>query len=187
MRTYYELQNLLNKHGKRLYLASFYLLFAVIALLLLRNLLFFLVLTILTGAVVFIINRLRSPFDLSPIFFSSVVLMHFYDARYVIAFLFLASVFPSILGGSTADFISFLSLLTIFLISYFSAFFPLELPYTIILAAVYALSAFFIIFTLTKEPGKALATFLVLLAVNMAYFTAFTNIFLTVGNIIIAG
>ncbi|MAG15821.1 hypothetical protein CMO88_02055 [Candidatus Woesearchaeota archaeon] len=181
----YKLKNFQKKHRKRIVRNSSYLLFFSLALFLLKDILFLILLTAATGIVAFIINRLRVPFDLSPIFFGSVIIMHFYGVWHVMLFLLFASIIPSVLAGSVIDFISILSLVSILLVSFLVAVTTLNFPYVLILIVLYAVVASLITFALSNELGKALATFIVLLSVNIAYFIALSKPILAIGNIMI--
>ena len=180
-----QLADFQKKHRKRIITASFYLLLLAVGLFLLKNIIFFLLLTTVTGVIVFLVNRLRIPFDLSPIFFGSVMVMHFYGVWHVILFLFFASVIPSILGGSTIDFISILSLSSIVLVSFLVFLTTPELPFVLITVVVYTIITFFITLGLTNELGRAGATLIVLLGVNSMYFIALGKVIINLGNVMV--
>ena len=172
------------RYGRRIATLSAYALMGILLILtvvLLKKVLFFILLAGLTGITVFLINRVRMPFDLSPAFFGTVMVMHFYGPWHAVLFLVLASAIPSVVAGGIIDFIGILSMLSLLLISSLVFLTGTGLPYALILVAAYAAVAFVITLSL-DEPGKALATFAVLLGVNSAYFIALGSPLMVLGD-----
>lgn len=181
-----RLKTFRRKHGRSVATISAYAIMTIVLILLLvllKKILFFMLLAAFTGTLVFLINRVRSPFDLSPAFFGTVVIMHFYGPWHAVVFLLLASAIPSVIAGGTIDFISLFSLSSLLLVSSLVFLTGLSLPYVLILVVMYAALAFTITLFL-DEPGKAIATFAVLLGVNSAYFITLGDAVTGLGNLL---
>ncbi|MBI2663735.1 hypothetical protein HYX10_00130 [Candidatus Woesearchaeota archaeon] len=149
---------------------SLLLLIAIAALaLFLRNILIYALITLATGIIVYAINKVKSPYDFSPVFIGSLIVMHHYGIWHVLLFLLLASIIPSMLAGSMIDIVSVLALTSIALISMLSAATGASTPSLFAMIGLYAATVF-IINAALSSPGKAAATSAVSIAVNTAYF-----------------
>lgn len=159
--------------------------YAVVALLLflfLKSLVFFFFLTALTAIMSFAINRLHSPFDVSPVLFCGVLVMHFYGPWLLAVFWLFGSILPSALGGGSVGIASFISLLSLLLASSLVFLTTPHLPFVLAVVAAYSVMAFFITLVLGSGKGNALATFFVVFGVNAAYFIVLGNVVIALGN-----
>ena len=173
---------LLSLRKKQLVLFSTYAVVALLFFLFLKSLAFFFFLTALTAVIAFAINRLRSPFDVSPVLFCGVLVMHFYGPWLLAVFWLFGSILPSVLGGGSAGIASFISLLSLLLASSLVFLTTPYLPFVLVAVAVYSAMAFFITLLLGSGRGNALATFFVTFGVNAAYFIALGNVVIDLGN-----
>lgn len=174
------------KYGRRIAAISVYVLTGILLILIaffLKKILFFIVLAAVTGITVFLINRARIPFDLSPVFLGTVMIMHFYGPWHAVLFLLVSSAIPSAIAGSAIGLTGILSMLSLLLVSSLVFLTGTGLSYALILVLTYTAVASVITLAL-EEPGKAIATFAVLLGVNSAYFIALWDPLIRLGGIL---
>lgn len=153
----------------------------------LKGALLFLLLLVITATTVYVINRFSSPFDISPLFFATVAVMHFYGLKYAVIFVFLASVIPSLMAGSVINVVGFASLSFVLLIAYFgTATAGFGQQAGVLLSLVYSAVAFAIIQLTTGDFGKAASSLAVLAVINALYFIVLTELVLQLGNALVA-
>ena len=173
---------LLSLRRKKLGLFLAYAVAALLLFLFLKSLMFFFFLTAVTAIMAFAINRLHSPFDVSPVVFCGVLVMHFYGPWFLAVFWLFGSLLPSVFGGSSPGINSFISLISLLLSSSLVFLTTPHLPFVLIVVAVYAILTFLIILALGNGQGNAIATFFVIFGVNALYFIALGDFFIALGN-----
>ena len=173
---------LLNLWQKKLALFLAYAVAALLFFLFLKGFLFFFLLTAVTAIIAFAINRLHSPFDVSPVLFCGVLVMHFYGPWFLAVFWLFGSILPSVFGGSSLGISSFITLISLLLASSLVFLTTLHLPFVLIVVCVYSVLTFFITLALGGGQGNAIATFFVIFGVNAAYFIFLGNSAIGLGN-----
>lgn len=175
---------LLNLRQKQLALFILYTVIVLLLFLFMNRLVFFVFLTALTAVIAFAINRLHSPFDVSPVLFCGVLVMHFYGPWLLAVFWLFGSILPSVFGGGSVSIASLISLLSLLLASSLVFLTTPNLPFVLAVIASYSAMAFFITLVFGNGRGNAISTFFVTFGVNVVYFIILGNILTALGSIL---
>jgi len=137
----------------------------------------FLGLCLVSGTIVFINYYTKLPFDISPVFFLSILFTSTYGFGYTVVFAFVAGFIPSIISGKGLDFDAFMYLGLNLLMNFLSL--QLQalniLTRGVVLSIVYSLLAAFMSVFMGSSTSKEMLSMVLTIIVNLFYFLKLTN------------
>ena len=143
--------------------------------------LIFLGLILISGIILFVNYQTELHFDISPVFFLSIVITSIYGFHYTIMFVLLAGFIPSMISRGP-DLSIFMYLGVNLLVNLVSMYFPgLSIVYRgIILSFVYSVLVGIISTAMEEELGKEVFSMVLTILVNVFYFWKLATLIIAV-------
>jgi len=99
-----------NLEMKKYFLLLALIILSVLIIIKTQKILIFLALTLISGIICFLNYSTKLPFDITPIFFLSILITNMYGFGYTVLFVILSGLIPSVISGGEASMDSFMYL-----------------------------------------------------------------------------